>query len=501
MQNFIESQLGVSVSIKFLEEHKLDSNHHQQLLDITNTDQVRKDGSLPLGGNPLPLDEIVDFALVEGQLKLKGEATSSRLFNLERFKLIAPEDLSKFFSDVGEGVLLPVSGTNNSPSQLVALLPGLSPETRRILRVFTIPDTDREVKLDQLQSRYMPFCEEVNVSFEADYTLFSTHLHMEFSTPTDGLLSHPDNSTFAQLTTKVYPYLTDKSPLGPIKSDLDRIKRLFLAHLNEVSWIPLASFNSSNLEEIIARHLNSVDHQTRDLDSTERMWEALKDVSDRRSAREGFLIALRLLLEKPYLLSVDRSNFTQFAKLAQNHIISSQSGVNAFDVRGLPMLIEAGIFKVTNDCLAVINDVSSHMAWTSTNTFLRSDVSLEKRLQLLHHLYRIACLTTALGTIAQATIVEKEIGPLLTDTKSSEVDFNTFMTSEELDLEQVVSHECTTRLENLTAQLIEMGTKVVVAALLKRLLVDAATTIESGYSGRNGLDWEEELREDSERRK
>lgn len=55
----------------------------------------------------------------------------------------------------------------------------------------------------------------------------------------------------------MYPYLTDKSPLSSIKSDLDRIKRLSLAHKNEDSWIPLGSLNSSNLEETVALHLNS----------------------------------------------------------------------------------------------------------------------------------------------------------------------------------------------------------------------------------------------------
>lgn len=45
------------------------------------------------------------------------------------------------------------------------------------------------------------------------------------------------------------------------------------------------------------------------------------------------------------------------------------------------------------------------------NTFLRSeDACLDKRFELLHHLYCMACLTTALGAVAQSIVVLKEIG-------------------------------------------------------------------------------------------
>ncbi|KAM3182227.1 hypothetical protein ACTXT7_012823 [Hymenolepis weldensis] len=455
MLKLIESQLGVSVSTKFLDENKIDST--SALREITNRSLNAE--SIFMGGNPLPLDEIINFSGVEDHLKLKCETTASRFFNYSDCKLIEPEDLCKFYSTVGEGVLLPVRGSGNSPPQLTTLLPGSSLETRRVFRVFTLPNIDRTVKLDQLQSQYMPFCQEINVSYETDYTLFFTNLHMEFSKPTYGLLSHPDSSTSVRLTTNVLPYSTEKSPLSTIKSDLDRIKRLFLAFQNEDTWIPLENTGlQSNLEEAIAMYLNDerIQHQTRDLDTIERLWEALRDVPNRRVAREGFLTALRLLQDKPDLLAVSLSNFTQFAKLARNHIISGRGAMSTFDVQGLRMLIEAGIFKVTNDCIAAIHGVTPQMDLGFVNTFLRSeDACLDKRLELLHHLYCMACLTTALGAVAQSTVVLKEIGPLLSDVKNSEANFKVFMASEDLDMQQTVTHECITLLKNLIAKVIE----------------------------------------------
>ncbi|VDO05456.1 unnamed protein product [Rodentolepis nana] len=340
MLKLIESQLGVSVSIKFLDANKINST--SVMHDLTN--KLSNDESILLGGNPLPLDEIINFSGVENQLELECGATRSRFFNFSDYKLIKPKDLPNFYSTVGEGVLLPVCGSGNCPPQLVALLPGSSPKTRRVLRLFTLPIVDKTVKLNQLRSQYMPFCRKVNVSYEAYYDIFFTRLHMKFTKPTSGLLSPPDSSTSVRLITNILPYSTEKSPLSQIKSDLDRIKRLFLAFQNEDSWVPLENpILQSDLEKVIAIHLNN-----------EHLWEALKDAPNRRVAREGFLTALRLLQEKPDFLTVSLSNFTQFVKLARSHIMSGRGEVNTFDVQGLRMLIEVGIFKVTNDCIAAI---------------------------------------------------------------------------------------------------------------------------------------------------
>nr|CDS26568.1 conserved hypothetical protein [Hymenolepis microstoma] len=452
MLKLIESQLGVSVSTKFLDENKI--NSASTLQDLTN--RGSNDESILLGGNPLPLDEIINFSGVEDHLKLECRTARSRFFNCSDYKLIKPRDLPKFYSTVGEGVLLPVCESGNCPLQLVALLPGSSPETRRVLRLFTLQSVDKTVKLNQLQSQYMPFCREFSVSYEAYYTIFFTRLHMKFSKPTYGLLSQPDSSTSI---TNILPYSTEKSPLSSIKSDLDRIKRLFLAYQNEDSWMPLENpILQSDLEKVITMHLNNegLQHQTRDLDITEHLWEALKNVPNRRVAREGFLTALRLLQEKPSFLTVSLSNFTQFVKLARSHIMSGRGGVNTFDVQGLRMLIEVGIFKVTNDCISAIQGVTPHIDMRCVNAFLHGeDACLDKRFELLHHLYRTACLTTALGAITQSAIVQKEIEPLFSDVKSSESDFKAFLNSENLDMEQFITHECTTLLKNLIAQVID----------------------------------------------
>ena len=168
------------------------------------------------------------------------------------------------------------------------------------------------------------------------------------------------------------PYSTRHTPLSSVKLDLDRIKRLSLAYQDETTWTPLASDENSvaalrsGLEQLVGDSLLAVQHEivtplgqrlVRDLDTSERMWEALKISPDRRTAREGFMVALRCLQEKTELLSVSLSDFTQFAKLARAYAIAGRgnSASSNFEVLGLRLLIEAGVFKATNDCLAVIH--------------------------------------------------------------------------------------------------------------------------------------------------
>ncbi|KAL5961498.1 hypothetical protein TSMEX_010779 [Taenia solium] len=476
MLKLIESQLGFSVSMQYLEEHTIPESdivgsHCRQLRDLTNTTHLSDDSlsSTPqFGGNPLALDEICNLSMIDRQLSSPRVAPSSRFFNYFQYKSLRPDELANAFSTFGEGVLFPISRAANDEPQLVALLPGASAKTRRVLRIFTIQNPDMKLKLDQLEARFMPFSSEVTIAYEADYILPFTLLHVNFSEPTGALLSHPNSTTLAHLTTQVSPYSTARSPLASIKADVDRIKRLSLAYQNEGTWNPLgdlgpASSSASALEQLIASHLRQSRQEIvmplgqriiRELNSTERMWEALKDAPDRRTAREGFLVALRLLQEKTDLLSVSLSDFTRFAKLARSSTISGRGEtLGNFEVLGLRMLIEAGVFKATNDCLAVIRAVSPALERSFSSTNLTEETSFETRLCLLHHLYRVSCLTVALATVAQNALVEKEIGPLLFDTKQSEVEFAIFMKMEELEANEVFTHICANPLKNLTAQL------------------------------------------------
>ena len=127
--------------------------------------------------------------------------------------------------------------------------------------------------------------------------------------------------------------------------------------------------------------------------------------------------------------------------------------------------------------------MSPHLERSFIATNLTENMSLEARLRVLHHLYRVSCLAVALATIAQVAFVEKEIGsvssnffffllnqvgfaihsylplffsrPLLFDMKNPEVEaeYNAFMLQTELEVERVITHACTTPLKNLTAQL------------------------------------------------
>nr|CDS21461.1 hypothetical protein EgrG_000187900 [Echinococcus granulosus] len=478
MLKLIESQLGVRVSMQYLEEHNIPESdrivapHHRQLHDLTNITHLSGDASLSqsvqFGGNPLALDEICNLSIIDEQLSSRRVASSSRFFNYSQYKCLRPDELAKAFSTFGEGVLFLVGGAANDAPQLVALLPGTSAMTRRVLRVFTIQSPDMKLKLGQLEARFMPFSREVRIAYEANYILPFTLLHVNFDEPTGGLLSHPSSTTPAHLMTQVSPYSTTHSPLASIKADVDRIKRLSLAYQNEGTWIPLgdlgpASSSASALEQVISSQLRKSQQEIvtplgqrliRELDSTERMWEALKDAPNRRTAREGFLVALRLLQEKADLLSVSLSDFTRFAKLARSSAAAGRGEtLGNFEVLGLRMLIEAGVFKATNDCLAVISAVSPPLERSFSSANLTAETDFETRLRLLHHLYRVSCLVVALATVAQNALVEKEIGPLLFDTKSSEAEFATFMKVEEVEMNKVFTHTCTTALKNLTAQL------------------------------------------------
>ncbi|VDM32551.1 unnamed protein product [Hydatigera taeniaeformis] len=493
MLKLIELQLGISVSAQYLEEHLVSEStqvvrsQYRHLRDLTNTSHPVADDSLSstlqFGGNPLTLDEICNLSMIDRQLNAPRLASSSRFFNYSQYKSLRPDELPKAFSVFGEGVLFQVSGAANDATQLVALLPGASAKIRRVLRVFTIQNPDMKLKLGQLEARFMPFSREVRTSYEADYILPFTLLHVNFSEPTGALLSYPGSTTLAHLTTQVSPYSTARSPLASIKTDMDRIKRLSLAYQNEDTWSPLgnmvpSSSSASALEQSITSHLSKSQQQIvmplgqhiiRELSSTERMWEALKDAPDRRTAREGFLFALRHLQEKVDLLSLNVSDFTRFAMLARSNAIAGRrETLGDFEVLGLRMLIEAGVFKVTNDCLAVIRNgipslyfctlfhlptVSPTLERSFASANLTKETSFEMRLHLLHHLYRVSSLAVALATVAQNAFVEKEIEPLLFDVKSSEGDFITFMKMEELEKDEVFTHTCTTPLKNLTAHL------------------------------------------------
>ncbi|KAL5103234.1 hypothetical protein TcWFU_003184 [Taenia crassiceps] len=478
MLKLIESQFGFSVSMRYLEEHKtsesnqIDGSHCKELRDLANTAHLSDDNELsstPLfGGNPLALDEICNLSMIDRQLNAPRVASSSRFFNYCQYKSLRPDELASAFSAFGEGVLFLLGGAANEEPQLVALLPGASDKTRRVLRIYTIQHPDLNLKLDQLEAHFMPFSREVAIAYEADYILPFTLLHVNFSEPTGALLSHPNSTTLAHLTIQISPYSTARSPLASIKADIDRIKRLALAYQSEGTWNPLgdpgpASSSASVMEQLIASHLCQSRQEivtplgqriTRALNSTERMWEALKDAPDRRTAREGFLVALRLLQEKADLLSMSLSDFTLFAKLARSNTVAGRGEtLGNFEVLGLRMLIEAGVFKATNDCLAVIRAVSPALERSFSSANLTEETSFETRLYLLHHLYRISCLTTALATVAQNALVEKEIGPLLFNTKQSEAEFATFMQMEEVEMNDVFTDTFTTPLKNLTAQL------------------------------------------------
>lgn len=53
--------------------------------------------------------------------------------------------------------------------------------------------------------------------------------------------------------------------------------------------------------------------------------------------------------------------------------------------------------------------VSPRLEQTFVTKFLSGDLNLELRLTYLHHLYKIACLAAALGSMAHISVSEKEI--------------------------------------------------------------------------------------------
>lgn len=60
--------------------------------------------------------------------------------------------------------------------------------------------------------------------------------------------------------------------------------------------------------------------------------------------------------------------------------------------------------------LSHFSTVSPALERSFQSANLTEETSFETRLCLLHHLYRVSCLTAALATVAQTALVEKEIG-------------------------------------------------------------------------------------------
>ncbi|VDD80486.1 unnamed protein product [Mesocestoides corti] len=468
MLQLITRQLGVSVSTKYLDDNKISPPQRQLLCDLTNTlNQATEDSlaglSMKFEGNPLDLEEVCNLSVIDSQLTLKKTAAVSGMFNYSSYKQLKPTELPDAFSTYGEGTLFLTSGAAGGAPQLVALLPGTSNDSRRLLRAYTIQNPDMELKVSQLETRFMPFSNEVSISYEATYSFSFSVIHVDFTCPTGGLLSHPQGTTIGHVTTQISPFSTAGSPLSSIKIDLDRIKRLSIAYQNEAAWIPIGDFNADALECSIVSHLTNGKrdiqcpsglHVLRDLDSTERTWEALKDVPDRKLARQGFLLALRRLQDNISLLSIGSNNFTRFAKLSRSCVALRGGEQSQFEVTGLRMLLEAGIYKATNDCLAVIRSVSPYLEKAFVSMNFTDNMSLEKRLLLLFHLYKVGCMAAALSSVIQASVVETEIRPLLLDTKTSKTEFPSVMETDELELDAPsYTHTCTTPLTHLIPQL------------------------------------------------
>uniref|UniRef100_A0A0X3PBV5 Uncharacterized protein n=2 Tax=Schistocephalus solidus TaxID=70667 RepID=A0A0X3PBV5_SCHSO len=335
---------------------------------------------------------------------------------------------------------------------------GPSPIERRIIRVRTDHDPDFELKLADLRTMHMPFSETIDESFEAVYSFGDLEYRLNFTQPVgDRLLAPPPDATVGCLALEFLPYSPVSSPLSSVRVEMERVKRLCLAYRDEAPWTPVGDRVPRSREELSATLLASLSRENssltantpdvqkafmfRALDTTERIWEALKDVPDRRSARLGVECALLQLGKDIFQISLDENNSTQLAGTLRG-LINCDTVSSRPPLLGLEFLCEVGLFKVANDCISVINSVWPKFQQSYSVEQIYGPREMMMRLKHLHHLYKTACLSALLANVVQSAFATEEIRAFFEDFTQSETEWACLMETDRVDLNFPCRREC-----------------------------------------------------------
>ncbi|KAA3679703.1 uncharacterized protein DEA37_0014468 [Paragonimus westermani] len=152
----------------------------------------------------------------------------------------------------------------------------------------------------------------------------------------------------------------------------------------------------------------------RHLDSTERLWDAIKIVHSRQTFRGLLNCATHYLLKHRELLKLHRHNHTQLATRLRT-LLNSQGPIHldsssAFPY-GIEYLLEIGLNKLTNDCISVLETAIPDCVSTVDDE--ASVVELHHRWAQLHHLYKASCLFLSLSPYCSKQVVIREVRAIL----------------------------------------------------------------------------------------
>ncbi|KAF5402824.1 hypothetical protein PHET_03778 [Paragonimus heterotremus] len=365
-------------------------------------------------GNPLELEEIVNLSLeskliIEPDRKQVPDSQFISVSSMKPLKSI-PDNA---YLDSHMYCISGLGGTSAKDYQLFGVFK-LTPSSKKVLRIKVVTDPD--------------LCASVNEVRRVHMAMFS-------------LLCPPLSFVSGTLTSEIKLY--ESCFLPSVLKDFKLLKSIVAAYESDCSvWqtagepLTLEAFQSSlpllfkgDSTQIIV--LVSSDTQTcdaispddirsvtrfRHLDSTERLWNAIKTVHSRQTFRELVNCATHYLLKHRELLKLHRRNHTQLATrlrtLLSTHGPIDLDSSSAFPY-GIECLLEIGLNKLTNVCISVLETVIPDCVPAVDDK--AKIVELHHRWAQLHHLYKASCFFLSLSPYCSKQIVIREVRAILNE--------------------------------------------------------------------------------------
>ncbi|KAF8569024.1 hypothetical protein P879_03079 [Paragonimus westermani] len=380
-------------------------------------------------GNPLELEEIVNLSL-ESKLIVepdRKQVPSSKFIDVSSMKPLKsiPADA---YLDSHMYCVSGLGGISADDYQLFGVFK-LTSSSKRILRIRVVTDPDLCTSIKEVQRVHMAMFSSFSTNFEATYNFPFASLSVQFDISNERLLCPPLSFVTGTLTSEIKLY--DSCLLPSILEDFKLLKSIFTAYESDCSvWqtaeepLTLEVFQSSLpllfqvpdtqiCDTISAGGIRSVP-PFRHLDSTERLWDAIKIVHSRQTFRGLLNCATHYLLKHRELLKLHRRNHTQLATRLRT-LLSSQGPIHldsssAFPY-GIEYLLEIGLNKLTNDCISVLETAIPDCVSTVDDE--ARVVELHHRWAQLHHLYKASCFFLTLSPCCSKQVVIREVRAIL----------------------------------------------------------------------------------------
>ncbi|KAA0200328.1 hypothetical protein FBUS_10082 [Fasciolopsis buskii] len=413
MISVIRHQFGLNCQGIIFKDTDSDTPHSTSPKALVSPAAEWESDSENFMGNPLELEKIVDLSMESKVLEpLEKSSLVSRLINLMNKHPIDNKPANGYKN----GFLYYLS---DEKFQLFGLFP-LTNSSKRILSIHINNEPDCAALIRDLQRRHMPFSSTCQCSFEAVYSLpHDAMFHGTFDTCESVVLSPPPSFAVGELVVQLKPY-DSESTCSSLYKDI-----IFDAYENDLStWSSMTKAPSVDQLQVILpnlfRTVSSGQMDTiskgfsgaklssglvkRFLDPTELLWDAMKHVNSVAHFRSLMKTAICYLLNNRELIRLSRSNHTRLARYLR--VASAEMGRGPVDPDciippQIECLLEIGLNKLINDCVAllttVIPDVASLPCLTSENPASDAGTSLPFMWATLHHVYKAACLFRCLS--------------------------------------------------------------------------------------------------------